>query len=49
MVKADSAAANIASGKMNCSQSVLTAFGDELGLNSVLARKIAMGFGGGLH
>jgi C_GCAxxG_C_C family probable redox protein len=46
--RADGAAANIASGKMNCSQSVLTAFAEELGLETRLARKLALGFGGGM-
>ena len=46
--RAESAAAHIASRKMNCAQSVLTAFSEELGLNLPLARKIALGFGGGM-
>jgi C_GCAxxG_C_C family probable redox protein len=48
MSRADLAASNIASRKMNCSQCVLTAFCEELGLETGLARKIAMGFGGGM-
>lgn len=48
MSRADTAAQNIASGKMNCAQSVLTAFCEEFGLNSKQAIKIAMGFGGGM-
>jgi C_GCAxxG_C_C family probable redox protein len=48
MSRADSAAANIAAGKMNCSQSVLTAFCQELGLETGLARKLSLGFGGGM-
>ena len=48
MKRADSAAENIATSKMNCSQSVLTAFADELGLSPLLARKLALGFGGGI-
>jgi C_GCAxxG_C_C family probable redox protein len=48
MKKAESAAQNIASGKMNCSQSVLTAFCGEYGLDPKLARQLALGFGGGM-
>ena len=48
MTRADSAAENIATSKMNCSQSVLTAFAEELGLSPLLARKLAIGFGGGM-
>lgn len=32
----------------NCSQTVLTAYADELGLSTPLAMKIAVGFGGGM-
>ncbi len=48
MKRADLAAQNIASGKMNCAQSVLTAFCEEYGLERALARRIALGFGGGM-
>jgi|WetSurMetagenome_2_1015567.scaffolds.fasta_scaffold687410_1 C_GCAxxG_C_C family probable redox protein len=48
MNRADSAAENIAGKKLNCSQSVLNAFCPELGLDAKLARKIALGFGGGM-
>ena len=48
MNRAESAAANIAAGKLNCAQSVLTAFAEELGLDRELARKIALGFGAGM-
>jgi C_GCAxxG_C_C family probable redox protein len=48
MSRADSAAGNIAAGKMNCSQSVLTAYCEELGLSRLLALKVALGFGGGM-
>jgi C_GCAxxG_C_C family probable redox protein len=48
MNRAESAQDNIAAGKMNCAQSVLTAFAEELGLDRALAMKIAMGFGGGM-
>jgi C_GCAxxG_C_C family probable redox protein len=48
MNKADSAANNIAERRLNCAQSVLTAFNGELGLDNALARKIALGFGGGM-
>jgi len=34
--------------KMNCAQSVLTAFSDELGLDRATALKLARGFGGGM-
>jgi C_GCAxxG_C_C family probable redox protein len=46
--RADGAAAKIAGRTMNCSQSVLTAYCEELGLDTRLARKIALGFGGGM-
>ena len=45
MTRAESAAANMIAHKMNCSQCVLTAFCEELGLDAGLARKIALGFG----
>jgi C_GCAxxG_C_C family probable redox protein len=48
MSRAEAAATNIASRKMNCSQSVLTAFCTELGLERKLALKVALGFGGGM-
>jgi C_GCAxxG_C_C family probable redox protein len=48
MTRADSAAANVAGAKMNCSQSVLTAFCEELGMDITLARKVSLGFGGGM-
>ncbi len=48
MNRSESAAANIASGKMNCSQSVLTAFAEEQGLQRDMAVKLALGFGGGM-
>jgi C_GCAxxG_C_C family probable redox protein len=48
MNRAESAAANIASGRMNCSQSVLTAFAEEQGLQRDMAVKLALGFGGGM-
>jgi C_GCAxxG_C_C family probable redox protein len=48
MNRAESAAQNITTHRMNCSQSVLTAFCEELGLNLPLARKVALGFGGGM-
>jgi C_GCAxxG_C_C family probable redox protein len=34
--------------KMNCAQSVLTAFSDELGIDRATALKLARGFGGGM-
>jgi C_GCAxxG_C_C family probable redox protein len=48
MKRSDSAAANISAGRMNCAQAVLTAYCEELGLGIALARKIALGFGGGM-
>jgi C_GCAxxG_C_C family probable redox protein len=48
MSRADSAAENIAGAKMNCSQSVITAYCEELGLDRKLALKVALGFGGGM-
>jgi C_GCAxxG_C_C family probable redox protein len=48
MNRVESAVENIATRKMNCAQSVLTAFCDELGLDRSLAVKLAMGFGGGM-
>ncbi|MBN1188363.1 MAG: C_GCAxxG_C_C family protein [Dehalococcoidales bacterium] len=48
MNRADSAAENIAAGRMNCAQSVLTAFSGELGMDKEQALKIALGFGGGM-
>ena len=48
MSRSETAFQNIASGKMNCSQAVLTAFCEEYGLSAVLARQLALGFGGGM-
>jgi C_GCAxxG_C_C family probable redox protein len=48
MTRADSAYANMVGHKMNCSQCVLTAFSQEIGLDILLARKVALGFGGGM-
>jgi C_GCAxxG_C_C family probable redox protein len=48
MNRADSAAAVLAGHKMNCAQTVLTAFCEELGLELNLALKVASGFGGGM-
>jgi C_GCAxxG_C_C family probable redox protein len=48
MSRADSAAELMKAGKGNCSQSVLTAFCEELGLDRDLALKVAKGFGGGM-
>jgi C_GCAxxG_C_C family probable redox protein len=48
MNRIESAVENIAARKMNCAQSVLTAFSDELGLDRSLALKLTMGFGGGM-
>lgn len=48
MSRSESAAALMSAKKANCSQSVLTAFCEELGLERNLALKLAMGFGGGM-
>jgi C_GCAxxG_C_C family probable redox protein len=48
MSRADSAYANMKAHKMNCCQSTLTAFCEELGLDRKLALKLALGFGGGM-
>ncbi len=48
MSRADSAAENMTAEKMNCAQSVLTAYCRELGLDLSLALKVAVGFGGGM-
>lgn len=44
---ADSAAARFAEG-FNCSQAVLSAFAERLGLDQATALKLAAGFGGGM-
>jgi C_GCAxxG_C_C family probable redox protein len=46
--KADFASANMKAGKMNCAQSVINAFCEDLGLDRILALKLALGFGGGM-
>lgn len=48
MKRSDSAAQNLATHKMNCCQSVLTAFAEELDLDPLLASKLALGFGAGM-
>jgi len=48
MKKSEAAQGNMAAGRMNCAQSVLTAFCEEYGLNPALARRLALGFGGGM-
>jgi C_GCAxxG_C_C family probable redox protein len=48
MSRSESAAALMAAKKVNCSQAVLTAYCEELGLDRILAMKLAMGFGGGM-
>lgn len=48
MTRAESAAENLAAEKMNCAQSVLTAFCHELGLNRDMGLKVTIGFGGGM-
>jgi len=48
MTRAETAFTNMAESKMNCAQSVLTAFCEELGLDRMTALKLARGFGGGM-
>jgi C_GCAxxG_C_C family probable redox protein len=48
MTKAESAEATMESGKMNCAQSVINAFCEDLGLDRSLALRLALGFGGGM-
>ena len=48
MTRADSASQNMTAEKMNCAQSVLTAYCQELGLDLTLALRVAVGFGGGM-
>lgn len=49
MSRADAASENMTAGRMNCAQSVLTAYCQELGLDLGLALKVATGFGGGMR
>ena len=46
--KSKAAAAVMKEHKMNCAQTVVTSFSEELGIERDLAFKIAMGFGGGM-
>ena len=48
MTRSENARLNMIESKMNCAQSVLTAFSDELGLDRATALKLAGGFGGGM-
>ncbi len=48
MSKSKAAAAVMKEHKMNCAQTVLTAFCEELGISRNLALRIAAGFGGGM-
>jgi C_GCAxxG_C_C family probable redox protein len=48
MSKADTATEMMATHRLNCAQSVLTAFCEELGLEKGLATRIAGGFGAGI-
>lgn len=48
MGKSENAIVNFKKG-VNCSQCVLSAFSEELGLDKELALKIASGFGGGMR
>jgi C_GCAxxG_C_C family probable redox protein len=47
MSKAENARATFRKG-FNCSQAVLSSFGEELGLDPVMAYKVAAAFGGGM-
>jgi C_GCAxxG_C_C family probable redox protein len=48
MTRSQAAFVAMAESKMNCAQSVLTAFCEELGLDRAMALKLARGFGGGM-
>jgi C_GCAxxG_C_C family probable redox protein len=48
MPRSENARLNMVESKMNCAQSVLTAFSDGLGLDRMTALKLARGFGGGM-
>ena len=48
MLRSENARLNMVESKMNCAQSVLTAFSDELGLDRNTALRLARGFGGGM-
>ena len=48
MDRASDAHALMSAGRMNCSQSVLTAYCEQFGLERRLALKLAQGFGGGM-
>ena len=48
MTRSEDAYLNMIESKMNCAQSVLTAFSNELGLDRPTALKLARGFGGGM-
>ena len=48
MNKADSARADMVAKKANCAQTVLSSFCEELGVDRKTARKVALGFGGGI-
>lgn len=47
MSKAENARATFAKG-FNCSQAILSSFGEEFGLDPVMAYKVAAAFGGGM-
>ena len=48
MDRANDAYILMSAGRMNCSQAVLTAYGEQFGLERSLALKLAQGFGGGM-
>ena len=48
MTRSEKAQANMVESKMNCAQSVITAFCEDLGLDQATALKLARGFGGGM-
>ncbi|WP_226846759.1 C-GCAxxG-C-C family protein [Dehalogenimonas etheniformans] len=48
MTRSEEARMNMVESKMNCAQSVLTAFCEELELDKATALKLSRGFGGGM-
>ncbi|APV45416.1 C_GCAxxG_C_C family probable redox protein [Dehalogenimonas formicexedens] len=48
MTRSENARLNMIESKMNCAQSVLTAFCEDLGLDKATALKLSRGFGGGM-
>ena len=48
MTRSENARLNMVESKMNCAQSVLTAFCEDLGLDKTPALRMSRGFGGGM-